>query len=84
LTWPTKFIFSHLLSILVVQGWAFIYSLQFSPLLYARALLNTFIHLADIYKGRTQIIEAYDKEFDFTTLFSRYAFRTHHGVTIKI
>jgi len=85
MTWPLKSILRHIASIALVQGWVGFYSLKtHGPLLYLRVLWDTLLNFAKLIKLRRKIISLYQKAFDFESLFSEYAFRTYHGVIIKV
>jgi len=85
MTWPFKYIARNILSIIVVQGWVFLYSLKsFGPRLYFRVLVETVRKISVLLRRRKKIMSSYPKKFNFESLFSKYAFRTYHGVTIKI
>jgi hypothetical protein len=85
LTWPAKIILKHLPSILLVQGWMIFCSLySFGPLLYLQVLADTLRNLKQLLRARKMTIAKYHKSFNFNKLFSKYAFRTYHGVTIRI
>lgn len=83
LTWPLSTILSHFFKILLVQGWVILYStIRFGPLLYVRLWIDTIKNSRSLFFNRQRILSAYPKRLDFEKIFSRYAFRTYHGVTI--
>ncbi len=85
LTWPFKNILKNILSIILVQGWVMYYSTRtWGPKLYLKVVWETFGKLPKLLALRKRILSCYSKDFNFQMLFSKYAFRTYHGITIKI
>lgn len=85
LTWPFKNILKNIISIILIQGWVMYYSTRtWGPMLYFKVVWETFTHLPKLLSLRKKVLSVYSKDFNFQTLFSKYAFRTYHGITIKI
>lgn len=84
MTWPRSTVVKHLRQIFLVQGWIFLFGTwSHGGLLYPRIILDTLVSLGELLWYRRRTIRSYPKNFDFESLFSPYAFRTYHGITIK-
>jgi GT2 family glycosyltransferase len=85
ITWPLREIARKVISILVVQIWVMFYStMLFGPKMYIKILIETLFNLKNIMRFRKNTINNYASDFVFSRIFSIYAFRTHHGLCIKI
>lgn len=85
MTWPTKDIFYNILSVIMVQGWSFIYGTSLhGPFLYLGALISALGDLPELVGYRKKILARYSKRFHFSSILSPHAFRTYHGKTITI
>lgn len=83
MAWPLRSLLLHLPSIVLVQGWAFLYGLKsYGPLLHLKIVWETLLNLSVLIKKRKKILKGYDRDFDFESILSRHAFRTYHGITI--
>jgi len=85
MTWPLSSILKHVFSILLVQGWVVFYGLKIhGPSIHTKIIWETVLNLFNLLKLRKKILSSYPADFNFEELFSEYAFRTYHGITIKI
>jgi GT2 family glycosyltransferase len=85
ITWPTNVIISHIFPIIIIHVWNMLYGcILFGPFFPIPIVWETFIHLKQILLLRRKIITSYRSSFNFQSLFSVYAYRTHKGRVIKI
>lgn len=85
LTWPILNIFKRIHSILAVLILAGFYATyKFGPWFTISTIISTIYNLSLLLKYRKKALNSYKKNFDFSIIFSKYAFRFRNGLTIKI
>jgi len=84
MTWPKVYFLRHILSILLVQIWVFIFSTtSFGVQMYLRILLETIANFKQILYFRKKNLHGYKRK-NFSYIFSKLTFRTYHNLQIKV
>lgn len=85
MNWPINSIIKNLPNIILVQLWTCFYStFTKGPFMFLRIWIDTLVNFPKLWKLRKNVLRSYNKDFNFETVLSRYAFRTYHGYKIRI